>query len=41
MAIHYLAQLELVQVNQKEKTLYVGLLQSPLTDSNRRPPLYH
>jgi hypothetical protein len=27
-------------VNQKDKAFCAGTLQSPLTDSNRRPPLY-
>jgi hypothetical protein len=28
-------------VNPKEEARLAGLLQSPLTDSNRRPPPYH
>jgi hypothetical protein len=27
--------------SRKEKTPFAGLLESPLTDSNRRPPPYH
>ena len=33
--------MEIVQVLAKEKALLYMPLQSPLTDSNRRPPPYH
>jgi hypothetical protein len=32
---------ENVQIDPKQKPRCAGLLQSPLTDSNRRPPPYH
>jgi hypothetical protein len=37
--LHTHRTLEIVQVNPKQKALFTGLLQSPLADSNRRPPL--
>src|SRR5215210_2059134 len=30
-----------LQVDPKQKASYAGILQSPLPDSNRRPPPYH
>src|SRR5438132_10912509 len=37
----YLATFQNLQVDPKTKAAFAGLLQSPLTDSNRRPPPYH
>jgi hypothetical protein len=39
--LHTRRILRLVQVDPKGKAPRAGLLQSPLTDSNRRPPPYH
>src|SRR6266511_3103774 len=38
--LHTHCTLEIVQVPSTEKRRYAALFQSPLPDSNRRPPLY-
>jgi hypothetical protein len=35
------AQCRKCKCSRKQKARYAGILQSPLTDSNRRPPPYH
>jgi len=39
--LHIRIKLHNVQVPEKEKAPFAGILQIPLTDSNRRPPPYH
>jgi hypothetical protein len=39
--LHTYRTLEIVQVPAKQKRRFAALSQSPLTDSNRRPPPYH
>src|SRR6266702_3335479 len=39
--LHTCPTFENLQIDPKQKARYAGILQSPLTDSNRRPPPYH